>query len=354
MPISTWGAYIIGILGGLFESEGYTVHGGFGGFVAAVPYQFYPITAIIMVFLIARFNINLGAMKEYEDKARDGDDISKMDTEVVSEDEVKGTKATQWNLIVSILVLVLTTLFLMFMAAGFQPLAFMDQDITVPLFFGGVAGLATAIIFGLFDRDVPPKDLAIVSGKGIWGMVKSAVAILILAWMVAGSIQALGVGPMVADIISDSNIGVAFLPLIMFIIAALIAFATGTSWGAFGILLPIAVPIAMATDPAYMAAIVASVLGGAVVGDHSSPVSDTTVLSATGARSKLHAHFISQLPYVMVASGIAALGYLMYGLTEIIFLSYIVLAIGLTVFVYLNKAVLDNAEEEVDVEVDVD
>lgn len=338
MPISTWGAYIILLIGGAFNDAGYTAHSGFTGFLSAIPFQFYPITAIIMVFLTIKFGINIGAMRNFEEKALTGNDVSRVtDAEVVQEADIEGTKATQWTLIVPMFLLVFVTVFWMFLQAGFQFSEFMDQEITIPLFLGGLVAFIASLGFALSDRSVKVKSLAIVSGKGMFGMLKSAVAILILAWMVSGSIQDLEVGEKVATIIANSSLAASFLPLILFIIAAAIAFATGTSWGAFGILIPIAVPIAVATNPLFMPAILAAVLGGAVVGDHSSPVSDTTVLSSTGAQSSLHAHFISQLPYVMIATGIAAVGYLIFGLTQILILSYVVMAPLLFLYVYITR-----------------
>jgi Na+/H+ antiporter NhaC len=151
--------------------------------------------------------------------------------------------------------------------------------------------------------------------------------------MVSNAIQDLGTGDLIAEVVVDANLTPSLLPLILFVIAGAMAFSTGTSWGSFGILLPIAIPIAMSTDITFMPAIIAAVLGGAVFGDHASPVSDTTVLSATGARSKLHAHFISQLPYALISASIAAIGYLIYGLSHMVILSYIFIVIALFIFV---------------------
>ncbi len=149
-----------------------------------------------------------------------------------------------------------------------------------------------------------------------------------------------------------------YLPILGFVIliggitavialAGGIAFATGTSWGAFGILLPIAIPIAVQTNPEFMPVIIAAVLGGAVFGDHSSPVSDTTVLSATGARSTLHAHFISQLPYALVTAGIAGFGYLTFAIFQMVWPSYIIMAILFVVFVRIFKTVeTENVEHD--------
>lgn len=339
MPVSTWGAYIIGLIGGLFVANGYDTRTGLQGFLAAVPYQFYPITALIMVFLIVKFGISFGPMKKFEEEAAAGNDTSKLDTELNKDAVVEGTRANQWSLIAPILLLVFMTFFMMLVSAGFDFSEMMGQDITIPLFVGGLSAFILAVIFALLDKNVKPKSIAVVSGKGMLGMAKSAAAILILAWMVSTAIQDLGTGDLIADVVANSNIAHALLPLILFIIAGAMAFSTGTSWGSFGILLPIAIPIAMATDPAFMPAIVAAVLGGAVFGDHSSPVSDTTVLSATGARSTLHSHFITQLPYALVAAFIAAMGYLVYGLTEILVLGYVIIAILLFVFVKFWKKI---------------
>ena len=342
MPISTWGAYIIGMMGGLFVDNAYTTHSGFSGFIAAIPYQFYPITAIIMVFLIVKFGISFGPMKKFEEAALTGDDISKVEAaKVTSEVEIQGTKATQWTLIVPILVLVFMTFFMMFIAAGFSFGAIMDQSITVPLFVGGVTSFVVAVIFALTDRDVKLESLVKASGKGMFAMFKSAVAILVLAWMVSGAIQDLGTGDLIAEVVSGSSLATSMIPLLLFLIAGGMAFATGTSWGSFGILLPIAIPIAMATNPEFMPAIVAAVLGGAVFGDHSSPVSDTTVLSATGAQSTLHSHFITQLPYALVTAGIAAFGYLIYGLTEMLLVAYLAVGIVLFLMVFFRDKIFN-------------
>lgn len=337
MPLSTWGAYIIGTLGELFEKSGYTKHTAFSGFVSTIPLQFYAIIAIIMVFIIVKYNINLGAMKKFEESALEGKDISKVESEgVFSEVKVEGTKGSHWALIVPIISLTIMTLFMMFRAAKFDITGIMDVDITIPLFSGGVVAYLVALVFALSDKSIKIQSIFKVTVGGLYEMVKSAVVILILAWMVSGVIDDLGTGELIAKAMGDS-ISVGLLPAILFIVAGLMAFATGTSWGAFSVLLPIAVPIAMATSSSYMILFVASVLGGAVLGDHCSPISDTTVLSATGARSTLHAHFISQIPYSLFAGGIATLGYLVYGLTGILILAYLIMGVSMFLFVKFLK-----------------
>jgi tetracycline resistance efflux pump len=350
MPISTWGAFIVGTLGQSFNDIGYVGHTGFTGFLSAIVYQLYPIAAIITVFLVIKYNLNIGPMKNFEQKADEGDDISKLSAvKEVSTVAIEGKKATQWNLIVPILVLVFVTFFRMFIDAGFIFRDILTVDITIPLFNGGVAGFLTAVIFALLDRNVKPKSIAIVSLKGFFAMFKSAAAILILAWMVSGAIQSLEAGEKLADVIAASNLNATtLLPFILFLIAGGIAFATGTSWGTFAIVIPIAAAIANRIDITMIIPMIAAVLGGAVFGDHSSPVSDTTVLSATGAQSTLHAHFISQLPYALITAGIAALGYLFFGILHIflpnwlsLIFSYGLVGVGIFLFVFIYKKTQD-------------
>lgn len=338
MPLSTWGAYIVGIIGSVFSEVGYQGHSGFSGLVAAIPYQFYPLSALALIFLMIIFKINIGPMKTFEEGAMNGNDTSKlMDATVDEVQESKALSATHWNLILPVVLLIGVTLFLMAYNANFEGADFLNQDITIPLFFGGLLAFVLAFFMALWDKNIEFIKLSIVASKGLFSMAKSAVAILVLAWMVSGAIQDLGVGNLVAAYIVDTNISASFMPVILFVIAAFIAFSTGTSWGAFGILLPIAIPVAMVTNVGFMPVFIAAVLGGAVVGDHASPVSDTTVLSATGAQSHLHAHFISQLPYVLISACIAGIAFVVYGVTQILVLAYLSMIVLLGGFVLMMK-----------------
>ena len=337
MPISTWGAYIIGILGSEFDSAGYTETSAFGGLLGAVPYQFYPLTAIAMVLLTILYGINMGPMKTFESKASNDQDISVMASDdKVDVDEDAAEKANHFALITPVIALVFFTILFMFAAAEFSLGAVLDQDITQPLFFAGVIAFVIALVFAFITK--AKADMVVRAGlKGMGEMIKSAVVILVLAWIVSGAISDLEVGTMIGEYVEAWNMSAAVMPLIMFFIAGGVAFSTGTSWGAFALLLPIAVPVAMASDPAMMSAIIASVLGGAVFGDHASPVSDTTVLSSTGARSSVHAHFVSQLPYALSTAAFAGAGYGVYALSESLLLSYAIIIVLLVGFVYFRK-----------------
>jgi len=142
-----------------------------------------------------------------------------------------------------------------------------------------------------------------------------AVLILILAWGLTDLIDKLDTGLYLSGVVARANISIAFLPVIMFILAGLMAFSTGTSWGAFGILLPIAGKIMLDASPEMLLPALAAVLAGAVFGDHCSPISDTTILSSTGAGANLIDHVVTQLPYALMSAGIAAIGYIVLGFT---------------------------------------
>ena len=337
MPISTWGAYIISEIADNFDKTGFSTYSGFSGFVRSVPYQFYPLVTILMVFLVIRFNVLFGPMKKFEDQADSGNDLSKIDViETVDTGKITPKKATHWSLIITMIVLIFMTIFTMYMMSGFKVSEIFNVDITIPLFIGGLSSFLTALAFGLFYKEFPTSKILSTSGKGMLGMMKTAVVILILAWMVGNAIKGLETGDKIADFVMRVNFSNTLLPFIMFAIAGAIAFSTGTSWGAFAILLPIAIPISNTSAPHLMPIMIAAVLGGAVFGDHSSPVSDTTVLSATGAQSTVHAHFISQLPYAVSSALIAAIGYLFYGITGHLVLTYLVLLIMLSIFIYVT------------------
>lgn len=142
-----------------------------------------------------------------------------------------------------------------------------------------------------------------------------AVYILLFAWALVDLIGRLGTGTYLAGVVENSNFNVSFLPLVLFLVAGVMAFSTGTSWGSFGILLPIAGEIAAVSDITILLPAMAAVLAGAVWGDHCSPISDTTILSSTGAGSNHIDHVMTQLPYALMSAGIAVIGYIAQGLT---------------------------------------
>lgn len=334
LPLSTWGAYIIGTLSGIFEEIGYTTYTGSTAFVNFIPLQFYAIVAIIFVYIVIKFDINLGPMKHFEDSANKGNDISKsINLKDLKEDDIS-SKGTPLTLILPIVILILSVFTFMYLSAG-SIRGMLEVDITVPLFKAGLVGLVVAVILAIKNH-VHLKTIWKSSVIGVKSTI-SALIILILAWMIGSVIGELGTGELISKYISNSLLNINLLPFIVFIISGFIAFATGTSWGTFGILLPIGASVAITSSPEHMLPILAAVLGGAVLGDHCSPISDTTVLSSTGAKCTLHAHFTSQLPYALFAGICAAFGYLVYGFTQNLLLSYLTIIVIISVFTYVYK-----------------
>ncbi|MER2172716.1 MAG: Na+/H+ antiporter NhaC family protein, partial [Psychrobacillus psychrodurans] len=154
----------------------------------------------------------------------------------------------------------------------------------------------------------------------------------IFAWALSFLINALGTGEFLAKIVTENNIPVGIVPFLLFVLTAFMAFATGSSWGSFGILLPIGASIIMVVEPELLLPVLAAVLAGAVFGDHCSPISDTTIMSATGAGVNVIDHVMTQLPYAIVSAVIAAIGYLVLGLTGSVIFGFITVVIILILF----------------------
>ena len=159
-----------------------------------------------------------------------------------------------------------------------------------------------------------------------------AIFILIFAWALTDLIATLETGLYLSEVVTNANLPIAFLPVIMFVLAALMAFSTGTSWGSFGILIPIAAQIMIDAAPEMLLPSLAAVLAGAVFGDHSSPISDTTILSSTGAGCNHIDHVVTQLPYALISATIAGAGYLVLGFTGTIWIGLLAVIIILIIF----------------------
>ncbi|GKX29978.1 tetracycline efflux Na+/H+ antiporter family transporter Tet(35) [Vallitalea longa] len=339
LPISTWGAYIIGILTDVFKNENYTVTTGTGAYWQMIPMQFYAIVALIMVFIVIKFNINIGKMKTYEINAEKNNDIScSQSAENISHVKPVTNKGSKWALIITIISLIVLILGGMLYDANWDISKMLTVDITLPLFRGSVITTVIAIIFAVSTREVSFKHLLRAAKTGIGSMLPASI-ILITAWTLVEVIDKLNTGQYLADWIVKSQINPSLLIPIMFLIGGFIAFMTGTSWGTFGLLLPIAGKILAVSSPALMLPAMAAVLSGAILGDHCSPISDTTVLSATGAQAKLDAHFTSQLPYALISGLISFIAFITYGLTESLLISYVVIIVEFIIFIYIIKKI---------------
>lgn len=351
-PISSWATGIMGSMAVIFTQTGVT-HSAFSAFLQTIPYHFYVLACVIMVFVVIKFNLNLGLMKKYEEDSINGHDSSVTQSELSNghETEVESSKGTVWDLVLPILTLIIVTVSAMIYTGVQGTIAnpnpefnfffnVLDHiELAPSLRWGGFVALILTMVMSyrhVRSNEVSLRDYQVAFYNGARSMF-GAIGILLLAWAICDLVGALDAGGYLASLITNANINPDFIPVVMFIVASFMAFATGTSWGSFGILLPIAGSVAAAIDINLMIPVMAAVLSGAIFGDHASPISDTTLLSATGSGCDLGAHFNSQLPYALLSAAIASLGYLVLGLTGSLFTSYLVMGIGFAVIIlYAN------------------
>ncbi|TFJ91920.1 Na+/H+ antiporter NhaC family protein [Lentibacillus salicampi] len=348
-PVSSWGAYIIGVIGSIFAAGEITEHTAFSAFLQMIPMNLYVWAALGVVLVIALRQVDFGPMKIHEDRAhKTGVLLNPERTEKVDSgsDLPTSDHGKVSDLMTPIAALFVGTIGSMYWTGlgaveGEHSLIaiFGEAAVAESLLYGGLIGTAVTLI--LFFRHVSKGHLSgskLITGgvEGVKSMLP-AVFILIFAWAIAFLIEALQTGEYLAGIVESSNLALSLLPVIIFFIAGFIAFATGTSWGSFGILLPIAGQIALGTDVDMLLPILAAVLAGAVFGDHCSPISDSTILSSTGSSCHHIDHVTTQLPYALTAAAIAGLGYVVLGVTGSVWLGLLMVAIGLVVLFSILK-----------------
>ena len=307
IPLNAWGAYNLGIL----DSLG--VEDPLGVFVGSIPLNFYALAALFLALVVIIWNLDLGPMKKAEARTRDGDllwpDAQPMiDEAILSPEPDDRIPPRARNMIIPIAVMVLM------MPVGLWITG--DGDLragsgATSVLWAVMAALASCWILILAQRGSTIDELTRVGLKGAGGLVPLAL-ILLLALALGDVAGALGTGAYVAQVTEGLLPPVVFLPLI-FLVSAGIAFSTGTSWGTFAIMLPIAVPAAM-TMGWPLSPFVAAVLSGGIFGDHSSPISDTTIISSMAAATDHIDHVRTQLPYASLAAAVAVIGFAVVGL----------------------------------------
>ena len=214
--------------------------------------------------------------------------------------------------------------------------AFENTTVGISLVTGGVASIIVLTLCLLMRRHISVSDYTKAYGAGV-KMMSGAILILFFAWTINGVVSDMQTGKYLSSLVAG-NISPAFLPAILFVLASAMAFSTGTSWGTFGIMLPIGAAMAMHSDPNLIIPCLSAVMAGAVCGDHCSPVSDTTILSSTGAQCNHMDHVLSQLPYALLVAVASVVGYLVVGFTESGLLGFITAGITMLVLIMLFKA----------------
>ena len=321
-PISSWAAAVSG-----FAPEGTN---GLMLFIRAIPYNYYALLTILMMVLLAVLDLEYGPMARHEENAMNGDLFTvKGVKEAQKEEKVEG-RGTVMDLVLPVIALIISCVIGMIYTGGFFAGesfidSFANSDASVGLVYGSFVGLALTIIFYLVRKVMKFKDCAKCITEGFVAMVP-AITILALAWTLKGMTDSLGAAEYVANLVQSSAESLLnFLPAIIFVIAAFLAFATGTSWGTFGILIPITLSVFPLEGGNPMSVIcVSACMAGAVCGDHCSPISDTTIMSSAGAGCDHIAHVSTQLPYALTAAGVSFVTYMVAGFVKNAIVSLII------------------------------
>ncbi len=321
-PISSWAAAVSG-----FVTEG---ENGLALFCKAIPYNFYALLTIVMMFALVFLRLEYGTMSKYE-KA-----LQMMSEKETNEDDKTNGRGGVIDLIIPIAVLILMCTLGMIYSGGFFTKftsdengaqianetylhfidAFANSDASVGLVLGSFAALIATISIYVVRHVISFKAAMLCIPDGFKAMVP-AILILSLAWTLKGMTDSLGAKEFVAGLVSGSASSLQnFLPAIIFVIATFLAFATGTSWGTFGILIPICIAVFPSQDNPLRIISISACMAGAVCGDHISPISDTTIMASAGAQCDHVNHVSTQLPYALTCAAISFVTYIIAGFVK--------------------------------------
>ncbi len=334
-PISSWAAAVASYAP---EGEGLSL------FIRAIPYNFYSLLTLVFIVVISLMKFDYGPMRIHEVNAKLKGDLYTSGEKAEVADDGHSEKGKVIDLILPILVLIVSCVFALVYNGGILEGAnfidaFSNTDATVGLPWGSLIALVFAIAYFCIRKVVTFKEAMEAIPKGFIAMVP-AILILTFATALKNMTGVLGAKPFVNEVMSNVPESFAsFIPAIVFLVACFISFATGTSWGTFGILIPIVITIFKAGDPLQIIAMSAC-LAGSVCGDHCSPISDTTIMSSAGGQCNHLNHVSTQLPY---AISVAAISFVMYVLAGFVQSAAIVLPVGIAVtvvFLFLMKMVM--------------
>ena len=312
-PISSWAAAVTGFVEG---------EDGFSIFVRAIPYNFYAILTIVMMIGMVLLRTEFGSMKFHEKNALKGDLYTTpgrpYDTEKQPEVSVRGTVL---DLLIPIISLIICCMIGMLYTGGFFSgedfvTAFSQSDASLGLTMGSFFGLLITIGLYQVRRVLKFSECMACIPEGFKSMVP-AIMILSFAWTLKAMTDSLGADVYVATVVASSARSfLNFLPAIIFVVGCFLAFATGTSWGTFGILIPIVVAVFENSNPDLMIISISACMAGAVCGDHCSPISDTTIMASAGAQCEHVNHVTTQLPYAVTAAVVSFVSYIIAGFVQ--------------------------------------
>ncbi len=310
-PISSWAAAVAGFARGAGADSGMSL------FVQAIPYNFYAIFTIIMMVVIAVTKFDFGPMKIHERNAMEKGDLFTSGTKVDIDETAANPKGKVIDLILPVVVLIICCVIGMIYSGGFFEgtgfiEAFSNSDASVGLVLGSAVAIVFAVAYLLIRRVISFKDAMSSLPEGFKAMVP-AILILTCAWTLKAMTDSLGAKIYISQLVEGSAGALqALLPAIIFVIAVGLSFATGTSWGTFGILIPIVLSVFEAGNPLMIVSISAC-MAGAVCGDHCSPISDTTIMASAGGQCDHLNHVSTQLPYALTVAGVSFVTYVIAG-----------------------------------------
>ena len=334
-PISSWAAAVAG-----FAEDGQ----GLNLFIRAIPFNFYAILTIVMMVGMVMMQKEFGLMGIHEINAREnGDLFSGKNPYAQMEEDVAEDKGTVMDLVLPIVVLVICSVIGMIYSGGFFSgesfvSAFSNSDASVGLMLGSAFALVFTIAYYLLRRRMAFRDMMNAIPDGFKAMVP-AILILTFAWSLKAMTDSLGAKYFVRDFVQSSAAGFQmFLPAIVFVIGCLLAFATGTSWGTFGMLIPIVQNVFSMDNPLAIVCISAC-MAGAVCGDHCSPISDTTIMASAGAQCDHVNHVSTQLPYAITAAAVSFVAYIIAGFIPNAFIALPIAIALMIVTLFVIKAI---------------
>ena len=313
-PISSWAAAVSGFVEG---------EDGLALFVRAIPFNYYAILTIVMMVGMALLKVEFGPMALHEKNAANGDLFTTAERPYAnqSQENVEESKGKVIDLLIPIISLVICCVIGMIYTGGFFEgtdfvTAFSQSDASVGLALGSFFGFLITIVLYLVRRVLSFRKCMECLPEGFKAMVP-AILILTFAWTLKAMTDSLGAKEYVAGMMESAAGGLlAFLPAIIFLVGCFLAFATGTSWGTFGILIPIVVAVFSGTNEQLMIISISACMAGAVCGDHCSPISDTTIMASAGAQCEHVNHVSTQLPYAVVAAAVSFVSYIIAGFVK--------------------------------------
>ena len=310
-PVSSWAAAVSSFAG---EGEGISL------FIRCIPYNFYALFTLVMMFALIFMKFDYATMAKFEMNAVENGDLFTVEDENANRADAAdmgSDKGIVLDLVFLVLVLVISCVLGMVYTGGFFEgadfvMAFSDSDASIGLSMGGLAALVIIIVYYMIRRTISFNECMSCIPEGMKAMA-SPILVLTLAWTLKSMTDSLGLADFVSGLVEGmSGAAVGIIPAALFLIACVLAFASGTSWGTFGILIPIGLAITE-SHPELATPIIAACMAGAVYGDHCSPISDTTIMASAGANCNHVSHVSTQLPYASTVAIVSAISYVIAG-----------------------------------------